>query len=71
MNRSITSYATLDGYMVKVARDKSIGIVKSNDLNGEICWIPRSLLQAGADLGFGDTDIVVEEWKAEQENLDY
>lgn len=68
-------YVTLDGYVVRRTTPGAVGLAKAQVglVNGgeRIVWVPRSLCEDGFGLEEGDTDIVVQEWKAEQEGLDY
>ena len=66
--------ATLEGYVVRRVTALAVGICKAAIPLGaqeELTWIPRSLCDDGENLEEGDTDIVVDRWKAEQEGLDY
>jgi hypothetical protein len=59
---------TLDGYRVRHVTVKAICIVKGDN---EPIWLPRSLCQDGDLIGIGDFDIIVEEWLADDRELDY
>lgn len=37
--------------------------------DGEEKWVPRSVLQDGGSLEFGDTDLICAEWFAKKEGL--
>jgi len=64
-------YVTLDGYIVKAATEKAIGLCKEGDDSGDLIWLPRSTCQDGDDITRGDEDVCVIEWKADQMGLDY
>jgi len=65
----------LDGYVLTNQTERAIGIVKVGIeafTKGNLVWVPRSLVEdEGETLAGGDTDIVVAEWFAEREGLDY
>ncbi|MBU6430715.1 MAG: hypothetical protein KGR26_16975 [Cyanobacteria bacterium REEB65] len=75
MSRDDPEYASLDGYVIRRTTEGAVGIAKAQLglVNGgeHLTWIPRSLCEDGFRLEVGDTDILVETWKAEQEGLDY
>jgi hypothetical protein len=62
------AFVTLDGVDQVIRTSGKAVLVRFDDLR-EV-WIPRSVREDGADLGEGDTDIVVAEWFAEKEGLD-
>lgn len=65
---------TLEGYVVRRCTANAIGICKAVTplgLREDLTWVPRSLCEDGETLEEGDTDIVVAQWKADQEGLDY
>jgi len=73
-NQGVDEHVTLDGYVVRAATDLAVGIAKAKTPLGQrevLTWIPRSTCDDGSRLERGDTDILVEQWKADQEGLDY
>ena len=68
-------YVAIDGYVVKVTRDKSIGIVKAKvadiERYPELIWLPISQVENGELVVEGDTDLSVASWLAEDRELDY
>ncbi len=64
-----TEYVTLNGYVVKHATERAIGIVKEASYNNDATWIPRRWVDNTDVLSVGDTDIIVARWKAEEEGL--
>lgn len=66
-----TEYVTLNGYVVKHATERAIGIVKEASYNNDATWIPRRWVDNTDVLSVGDTDIIVARWKAEEEGLDH
>lgn len=78
------SFVTLDNYIVIAETRLAVGVAKARSRSpegggkslldvrpGEPNWIPRSVCDGGSILEKGDTDIVVQEWFAEKEGLDY
>lgn len=68
----MTDYVTLEGYSIRRTTDKAIGLVKEGvGRQGNLIWIPRSCCRDGDTLETFDTDIEVQEWKAEELGLIY
>lgn len=65
MSRNETPY-DLDGSLV-LRRTKLAALVRLDDLR-EV-WIPLSVIIDGEDVSVGDTDIVIQSWWAEQEDI--
>lgn len=65
------AWAELDGYVVVDTRPMAVAVRKSGKPDDEWTWVPRSACMDGETLSRGDTDIVVQEWMAEQKNLDW
>ena len=72
---------TLENYIVTAETRLAVGVVKTQRnaagvfeklaSHGDAQWIPRSVCDGGSILEVGDTDIVVQEWFADKEGLDY
>lgn len=52
------AYVTLDGYVVKRATEKAVGLAKASEPFGELTWLPRSACTDGDTLGIGDTECI-------------
>lgn len=65
-----TQYETLDGCEVIAVTEKAVQV--ATDPHAEnFQWIPRSVCENGDELEEGDTDICVERWFADKEDLPY
>lgn len=67
-------YETLDGYVVRLATEKAIGIEKvRSDLiaKADVIWLPRAVCEDGDMLSVGDTDICCYRRVADDKCLDY
>lgn len=66
------AYVTLDGYCVRVSREKAIGINKAKDFpDAPVTWLPRFACADGDQIDIGETDLTVREDIAEEKGLDY
>ena len=65
-------YVTLDGYVVVVARETSVGVRKANQpMSTTVIWLPRQACRDGDDLKMHDTDIELRRHLAEEKGLDF
>ena len=60
---------TLDN--VRVARVTPRAILLEIDKSKPGVWVPRSVCENGDELDIGDTDICVQRWFAEREDLPF
>lgn len=59
-------WVTLDGYEVVAATDLAVQLQN----RGNVTWVPRSVMLDGNEIGKGDTELVIQQWYADQEGLD-
>jgi len=67
-------YVSLDGYIVRRATERAVGLIKSSaPMPGlaPIAWLPRGWCRNGDILEEGDTDIECFDERADEKNLDY
>jgi len=66
------AYVTLNGYQVRVVRERAIGINKAKGFpDAPVTWLPRAVCTDGDQLDVGDEDIVCWESMAEEKELDF